>query len=156
LRQPGESHEAAARQRRPFELPRSAAAGRRPVSGRHQYSKSGPTRLLAAARSPRRPAGVHSGGSARIGFYDRWVLPSLLNAAMSRRQLRRYRRACVPQASGRVLEIGVGSGLNLPFYGAGVESVIVIDPSSRPLTRDVARRTIGAAVRRVYPQAGTS
>ena len=76
-----------------------------------------------------------------MSFYDQWILPPLLDLAMSQRQLRRYRRALLPGARGRVLEVGVGSGLNLPYYGAGVESVIGIDPSPRLLAmaRRVAR-----------------
>ena len=73
-----------------------------------------------------------------MSFYDEWILPPLLNMAMGQRQLRRYRRALVPQARGRVLEIGVGSGLNLPFYGAAVDAVVGIDPSPRLLA--MARR----------------
>lgn len=77
-------------------------------------------------------------------FYDEWILPPLLNVVMSQRQLRRYRRAWIPRARGRVLEIGVGSGLNLPLYGTDVESVIGIDPSPRLLS--MARRA-AASVR---------
>lgn len=77
-------------------------------------------------------------------FYDEWILPPLLNVVMSQRQLRRYRRAWIPRARGRVLEIGVGSGLNLPLYGTDVESVIGLDPSPRLLS--MARRA-AASVR---------
>lgn len=45
----------------------------------------------------------------------------------------RYRSQIVPQARGMVLEIGVGSGLNLPFYGAGVEQLYGLDPSEELL-----------------------
>lgn len=68
-----------------------------------------------------------------MGLYARLVLPALLDAAMRQRQLEEYRRQVAPAASGRVLEIGVGSGLNLPLYGEGAEIVFAIDPS-RPLT----------------------
>jgi ubiquinone/menaquinone biosynthesis C-methylase UbiE len=57
----------------------------------------------------------------------------------------KYRRAVVPAARGRVLEIGVGSGRNLPLYQAGVSEVIGIDPSDRLL--ELARvHAAGAAV----------
>src|SRR5436190_20943287 len=39
-----------------------------------------------------------------------------------------HRRTLIPQASGRVLEIGGGTGANLPFYGPGVESLTVTEP----------------------------
>src|SRR4051812_37087129 len=53
---------------------------------------------------------------------------------MRHQELAAYRRRIVPAAQGRVLEIGIGSGLNLLFYGAGVETVIGLDPSSPLLT----------------------
>ena len=51
-----------------------------------------------------------------MGFYDKYLLPKLLNLAMKAPEMTRLRRQLVPLATGRVLEIGVGSGLNLPFY----------------------------------------
>ena len=63
-----------------------------------------------------------------MGFYDKYLLPRLLNLAMKAPEMTRLRRQLVPLASGRVLEIGVGSGLNLPFYTQGVQ-VTGVDPS---------------------------
>lgn len=68
-----------------------------------------------------------------MGVYDDCILPPLLNLAMRQRQLLRYRRALIPKARGRVLEVGIGSGLNLPYYGAEVESVTGVDPTPRLL-----------------------
>ncbi|MGQ0526025.1 MAG: class I SAM-dependent methyltransferase [Betaproteobacteria bacterium] len=65
-----------------------------------------------------------------MGVYDRWILPRLTDLAMRNREATRYRSRAVPQARGRVLEIGAGSGLNLPFYGSGVESLTALDPSA--------------------------
>lgn len=73
-----------------------------------------------------------------MNFYDRWVLPPILDLVMRQTQLEKYRREVVAAASGRVLEVGVGSGLNFPFYGKQVETVIGIDPSPRLLA--IARR----------------
>jgi ubiquinone/menaquinone biosynthesis C-methylase UbiE len=70
-----------------------------------------------------------------MGFYEHWVLPSLIHAAMRQRNLSGYRQRVIPAASGRVLEIGVGSGLNFAFYGRDVERVIALDPSPRLLHR---------------------
>lgn len=78
-----------------------------------------------------------------MNFYDRWVLPSLLDLAMRQRQLEKYRREVVAAASGRVLEVGIGSGLNFPLYGEQVEVVVGIDPSPRLLA--MARRRAAAA-----------
>ncbi len=76
-----------------------------------------------------------------MSFYQEHVLPYLLNLAMRNRELAAYRRRVVPAAAGRVLEIGLGSGLNLPFYGARVERIIGLEPSPRLLA--MARRRIG-------------
>lgn len=68
-----------------------------------------------------------------LNFYEHWILPPLLDWVMRQPQLEKYRREVVGSARGRVLEIGVGSGLNLPFYSKQVEIVIGIDPSPRLL-----------------------
>jgi ubiquinone/menaquinone biosynthesis C-methylase UbiE len=78
-----------------------------------------------------------------LNFYDRWVLPPILDFVMRQTQLEKYRREMVAAADGRVLEVGVGSGLNFPFYGKQVETVIGIDPSPRLLA--IARRRADAA-----------
>ncbi|MBG0792467.1 class I SAM-dependent methyltransferase [Methylocystis sp. H62] len=64
---------------------------------------------------------------------------------MRQTQLEKYRREVVAAASGRVLEIGVGSGLNFPFYSEQVEIVIGIDPSPRLLAM-ASRRAEAARV----------
>ncbi|MGZ8269255.1 MAG: class I SAM-dependent methyltransferase [Burkholderiales bacterium] len=64
-----------------------------------------------------------------MSFYQRYVLPRLIDLAMRDKEFTRYRSRVVPQASGTVLEIGIGSGLNLPFYGPGVERLYALDPS---------------------------
>jgi len=75
-----------------------------------------------------------------VGFYDDRILPHLIRIGMQQEMLTPIRRRLTQQASGRVLEIGVGSGLNLPFYGDGVSEVIGIEPSARLLAmaRDAA------------------
>jgi len=78
-----------------------------------------------------------------VNFYDRWVLPPILDLAMRQSQLAKYRREVVAAARGRVLEVGVGSGLNIPFYSQQVEMVVGIDPSWRLLA--IARRRAAAA-----------
>lgn len=68
-----------------------------------------------------------------MGFYNERVAPYLIALAMRQRNLAEYRHRLVPTAHGRVLEIGIGSGLNLPFYGAAVEHIFGLDPSSQLL-----------------------
>jgi len=67
-------------------------------------------------------------------LYERWVLPPLLDRAMRQQQIEKYRRNLIPAARGTVLEIGVGSGLNLRHYGAEVTQVVGLDPSRRLLS----------------------
>lgn len=69
-----------------------------------------------------------------MSFYQHHILPPLLNFAMRQKPLQPFRERVITQAAGDVLEIGIGSGLNLPLYGAGVRSVIGIEPSSELLT----------------------
>ncbi len=68
-----------------------------------------------------------------MSFYHKWIVPQLVNFSMRNREAMRYRSQVVPQACGTVLEIGIGSGLNLPFYGPGVERLYGLDPSEELL-----------------------
>lgn len=71
----------------------------------------------------------------RIGFYERVMLPRLLDLVMRNSRLATYRERTIGTARGRALEIGVGSGLNLPIYWAAVDQVCGIDPSPELLDR---------------------
>jgi ubiquinone/menaquinone biosynthesis C-methylase UbiE len=64
-------------------------------------------------------------------FYDRFILPRLLTCACSASPIMRQRAKIVPRATGRVLELGIGLGLNLGFYDAEkVTSVTGVDPAA--------------------------
>jgi ubiquinone/menaquinone biosynthesis C-methylase UbiE len=69
-----------------------------------------------------------------MGFYQDKIFPFVIHLAMRQRNLAAYRGRVVPAAEGRVLEIGIGSGLNLPFYSQKVERVIGLDPSANLLS----------------------
>lgn len=69
-----------------------------------------------------------------MGFYDDRILPHLIRIGMQQETLMPIRRRLLQEASGRVLEIGVGSGINLPLYGDRVSKVIAIEPSARLLS----------------------
>ena len=73
-------------------------------------------------------------------LYERWILPWLIDLAMRNRALARYRDRTLAAASGSVLEIGIGPGLNLPRYPAGVSRICALDPSAALLRLAAARR----------------
>ncbi len=75
-----------------------------------------------------------------MGFYDRHILPWLLDAAMSTKPITYQRRKVVPRAEGRVLEVGFGAGHNFPFYDpAKVERLWALEPSAEMRTRGAER-----------------
>ena len=66
-----------------------------------------------------------------MSLYQRYVLPHVINMAMRNRDLLPYRRRVISAAAGRVLEIGIGSGLNLHLYPEHVREVVGLEPSPR-------------------------
>jgi len=64
-----------------------------------------------------------------MGLYSKFVLPYLTDFAMRDKVATARRSELVPGADGIVLEIGVGSGLNLPFYSSAVRHLYAVDPS---------------------------
>jgi ubiquinone/menaquinone biosynthesis C-methylase UbiE len=65
-----------------------------------------------------------------MGLYSRYVLPHLLDLTCRQKPIMRQRAKIVPLAHGRVLEIGIGSGLNLSFYDKNkVDKLLGLDPS---------------------------
>jgi ubiquinone/menaquinone biosynthesis C-methylase UbiE len=76
-----------------------------------------------------------------VGFYNDRIAPYLVCLSMRQPTLTPYRRRLIPTAAGRVVEIGVGSGANLPLYSTQADRVIGLDPSSKLLSiaREAAR-----------------
>ncbi|MPZ57316.1 MAG: methyltransferase domain-containing protein [Rhizobiales bacterium] len=70
-----------------------------------------------------------------MGFYQDWVLPTLVDLSMRNKRLRPFRQRITEAAEGRVLDVGIGSGLNLPLYSPQVEEVFGLDPSPQLLAR---------------------
>ena len=65
-----------------------------------------------------------------MGFYDKYILPHFLNCACGSKPILYQREKVVPMAEGLVLEVGIGSGLNIPFYdGSKVDKILGLDPS---------------------------
>ena len=76
-----------------------------------------------------------------MGFYAKHVLPICLDKACSVGPIDKQRAKIIPLAKGRVLEIGIGSGLNLPHYTPSqVDSVIGVDPDEHIWARSQGRR----------------
>lgn len=79
--------------------------------------------------------------AAHMRIYQNWIVPRLIDLAMRNDLLAPYRKRAIEAARGRVLEIGVGSGLNLPLYGRPVDRVCGIDPSPELLRLASTRST---------------
>ena len=77
-----------------------------------------------------------------MNFYDKHILPHVTNIAMRQPDMAKRRARVIPQAEGRVLEIGMGSGLNLPFYSERMSELIAIEPS--PKLREMTQRAATA------------
>jgi ubiquinone/menaquinone biosynthesis C-methylase UbiE len=69
-----------------------------------------------------------------VSFYESRILPYLIHLSLRQESFTEYRQRVVPAAEGRVLEIGVGSGLNFRFYTDRAERVIGLDPSPQLLS----------------------
>ncbi len=64
-----------------------------------------------------------------MGFYNRHVLPHVIRLSMRNRELQPFRERVLARVAGRVLEIGIGAGMNLPLYGPCVREIIGLEPS---------------------------
>ncbi len=79
-----------------------------------------------------------------MSFYDNHILPHVIDLACGSKPVLKQREKIVPQAEGRILEIGMGSGINIPFYDpAKVEKVWGLEPSEG--MREKARPRVEAA-----------
>lgn len=75
-----------------------------------------------------------------MGFYSNLVIPYCIDFAMSGSTLESYRQKLLENVSGEILEIGFGTGLNLPYYPENVEKITTIDPN--PGMKRIARSRI--------------
>lgn len=79
-------------------------------------------------------------------FYERYCLPRLLDLACGVRPVRRQRNRVVPLACGEVLEVGIGTGLNLPHYRAEqIKRIWALDPATQ-MNRTTRKRLCGTGL----------
>lgn len=82
-----------------------------------------------------------------MGFYREHLLPRLVDRACGTAELRRWRTQVAAGLSGTVVEIGFGSGLNMPAYPSEVELVYAVEPAET--ARRMAEERIAASHVRV-------
>ena len=78
-----------------------------------------------------------------MGFYQHYILPRIIDVSMRNKETTRLRSTWIPRARDEVLEVGIGSGLNLAFYSSQVERVYGVDPSLE-LQRMARKRLTGS------------
>jgi ubiquinone/menaquinone biosynthesis C-methylase UbiE len=78
-----------------------------------------------------------------MGFYEKHLLPYIVNVAMNTKAMNDERRRCLENVKGAVLEVGFGTGLNLPHYPRTVTKVVGVDPSDA--SARLARKRIAAS-----------
>jgi len=78
-----------------------------------------------------------------VGFYRDQVLPRITNVVLSGREFDEVRRRVASGLTGEVLEIGFGSGLNVPHYPASVQRVLAVDPAT--VGRKLAAKRVAAS-----------
>lgn len=64
-----------------------------------------------------------------MGFYSRVIFPRLMDWAMSEKVFEQYRQDVLANVTGNVLEIGFGTGLNLPHYPDRIQTLAIVDPN---------------------------
>jgi ubiquinone/menaquinone biosynthesis C-methylase UbiE len=81
-----------------------------------------------------------------LDAYAKYILPRIIDLVMKNKDMARLRADWVPHAHGDVLEIGIGSGLNLPFYSSEVRRLYGVEPSME-LQRMARIRAAGATAK---------
>ncbi len=78
-----------------------------------------------------------------MGFYEARILPRVIDILLGNRRMQQVRRPSLAGLSGTVVELGFGSGPNVPLYPAEVERVLAVEPSER--ARELAAKRLAAS-----------
>jgi hypothetical protein len=85
-----------------------------------------------------------------MGLYSRYVLPRMLDFACRNKDVSELRKQVLPSARGIVVEVGIGSALNLPYYSPSIEHLYGIDLSPELLQME-RRKTERAHLSPLFP-----
>lgn len=78
-----------------------------------------------------------------MGFYSRRIFPILMDFSLSSGEIGKIRAELLAEVSGEVLEVGFGTGLNVPHYPAHIKRITTVDPN--PGVHRIARRRLDGA-----------
>jgi ubiquinone/menaquinone biosynthesis C-methylase UbiE len=78
-----------------------------------------------------------------MGFYEDQILPRAIDVMLGNKRMGKLRKRALDGLSGTVVEVGFGSGTNIPYYPAAVERVYAVDPSA--VGRKLARKRLAAS-----------
>jgi len=78
-----------------------------------------------------------------VGVYRDQILPRFTNVLLASREFGQVRERVASRLSGEVLEVGFGSGLNVPYYPPGVRRVQAVDPAT--VGRKLAAKRVAAS-----------
>lgn len=78
-----------------------------------------------------------------MGFWQDQVVPRFTDLTLGVKEIRGHREPVVAGVSGELVEIGFGSGLNVPLYPASLRSVYAVEPSS--VGRRLAAKRLAAS-----------
>ena len=83
------------------------------------------------------------GNTLRMGFYEQQVLPRFVDVALSGREFAKLRERVASELEGEVLEVGFGSGRNVPYYPSALTRVRAVDPAT--VGRKLAAKRVAAS-----------
>lgn len=78
-----------------------------------------------------------------MGFYEQQMVPRFINVVLGGKQFARLRERVAAGLEGEVVEVGFGSGLNVPYYPASVTRVQAVDPAT--VGRKLAEKRVAAS-----------